>query len=215
MSHQKILPARWALLRGLWVLALLLGLWGCSKAPPPLAPLSWDATLLAFGNSLTFGTGAAPEQSYPAQLAQLTGRTVINAGVPGELSEQGLARLPELLAQHQPDLLILTHGGNDLLRRMEPQAVQANLAAMIEYAHSQGVAVVLLGVPTPALLRLRTAPLYHDLARQFAIPLEDGALAYILSKNALKADPIHPNADGYQILAARIHRLLQDAGALD
>lgn len=214
MSHQKILPARWALFRGLWLLVLLLGLWGCSKAPPPLAPLSWDATLLAFGNSLTFGTGAAPEQSYPAQLAQLTGRTVINAGVPGELSAQGLTRLPGLLDQHQPDLLLLTHGGNDLLRRMDPQALEANLAAMIQHAQTRGVAVVLLGVPTPALFSLRTAAVYHDLARQFALPLEDRALAHILSRNALKADPIHPNAAGYQILAEHIHQLLRDAGAL-
>ena len=67
------------------LMALLLTLVGCDSSPQ-LAPLNTPTTVLSFGDSLTYGTGASPEQSYPAQLQQLTGLTVINAGISGELA---------------------------------------------------------------------------------------------------------------------------------
>ncbi|HTS86232.1 MAG TPA: GDSL-type esterase/lipase family protein, partial [Usitatibacter sp.] len=89
----------------LLALALLLGACGGTKAK--LDKLDRGATVLAFGDSLTFGTGANPDESYPAVLAQLTGLKVVNAGVPGELSAEGLARLPDAIDEAKPRLLIL------------------------------------------------------------------------------------------------------------
>jgi lysophospholipase L1-like esterase len=169
--------------------------------------------VLAFGDSLTAGTGADPGLSYPAQLGQLIGRRVINAGIPGELSAAGRARLPELLDRERPDLLLLCHGGNDLLHRTGESQAEANLRQMIEAAHSRGIAVVLIGVPRPGLL-LDPAPFYRRLAAEFRLPLQEEVLAEILSDRDLKNDTVHPNAAGYRQLAEALAALLKKAGAL-
>ncbi|MFO8004617.1 arylesterase [Thioalkalivibrio sp.] len=196
------------------MLILLSVLGACTPQPETLSPLATDATILAFGDSLTAGTGAATGSSYPTQLAALSGRQVINAGVPGELSSQGLARLPSVLDEHQPHLLILTHGGNDMLRRMDVEQTRNNLSAMIQLARERGMEVLLVAVPAPTVLRLRSEAIYGEIAEAFGIPVENGALARILSRDAMKSDPIHPNADGYRYLAEHIHRLLMETGAL-
>jgi len=193
--------------------ALLLAA-ACSPQPEALTPLAPDAVILAFGDSLTAGTGAAPQSSYPSRLEALSGRRVINAGNPGERSRGGVERLPGLLDEHRPDLLILTHGGNDLLRRVDTAETRENLETMIGFARDRGIDVVLVAVPAPALLRLRSDPMYAKIAQRLRIPVEDGALAHVLSRDAMKADPIHPNGDGYRYVAERIHRLLVETGAL-
>lgn len=192
--------------------ALLLLLTACS-APPALPRLPAGAVVLAFGDSLTYGTGADSGQSYPAVLTTLVGRRVINAGVPGEVSAEGRARLPTLLDEHRPQLLILCHGGNDLLRKHDEQELARNLRAMVEAARSRGIAVVLVGVPAPGLL-LNVPELYAALAKEQQLPYEAEALRTILGDRALKSDPIHPNAEGYRQFAQRLHALLRAAGAL-
>ena len=145
---------------GRWLaLVLVLSLAGCSGRSPALPPLAPEAVILAFGDSLTRGTGAGPEESYPAVLQRLTGRNVVNAGVPGELSAAGVERLPALLEAHRPRLVILCHGGNDLLRKLGEDQLERNLARMIELARGAGAEVVLVGVPKASLLP-GTAELY-------------------------------------------------------
>lgn len=184
----------------------------CSKTPQ-LPPLAFDATILAFGDSLTAGTGAGDAESYPAVLSRLIGRKVVNAGVPGEVSAGGVQRLPELLERERPALLILCHGGNDLLTRQDHQLISDNLRAMIRSAKERGVAVVLVAVPSPDLM-LKPPGLYEELAREFRIPIERKALPHVLGKGALKSDHIHPNAAGYRLLAESLAELLKQSGAL-
>ncbi len=208
--------------------ALLLLLTACG-APPTLPRLPAGAVVLAFGDSLTYGTGADSGQSYPAVLTALAGRRVVNAGVPGEISAEGFARLPGVLDEYRPQLLILIHGGNDLLRKRSDdsrdgggraasgtaaeQELARNLRAMVEAARSRGIAVVLVGVPAPGLL-LSVPDLYEKLAEEQRLPYDAEALRTILGDRALKSDPIHPNAEGYRQLAQRLHALLRAAGAL-
>lgn len=196
-----------------YVLAIaLLALGGCSKSPR-LQPLGADAVVLAFGDSLTYGTGADERESYPAQLALLIGRKVARAGVPGEISGDGLTRLPEALDEHQPRLLILCHGGNDFLRRLSKQQVAANVRAMVRLARERGIDVVLIGTPEPGFSV--TAPeFYREIAKELRVPYEDGVIGQILRDASLKSDPIHPNARGYRMIAERLAALLKKSGAV-
>lgn len=112
-----------------------------------LLPLDADATILAFGDSLTYGTGTSRDKAYPAVLEKLIGRKVINAGIPGEISKKGLARLPDLIEKYHPDLIILCHGANDILRKLDLTKARNNLQQMISLAKTNGSEVVLIGVP--------------------------------------------------------------------
>lgn len=196
-----------------FVLVLVVLLWGCGPSVPPLPPLQADDVVLAFGDSLTAGTGATAEESYPAVLAGLIGRKVVNSGVPGELSEQGLARLPDQLEEHRPRLMILCLGGNDILRKLDPVATEANLRSMVGLARARGIAVVMIAVPKASLFG-GAAELYERVAGDLGVPLESAALSDILRDNNLKSDPVHPNAQGYRKLAEALAVLLKEAGAL-
>ena len=169
--------------------------------------------MLAFGDSLTYGTGAPPAASYPAVLEKLIGRKINNAGVPGEVTAAGLERLPGVLEEVQPQLLILCHGGNDFLRKLGDEQAASNLRAMIKLAKEKGIAVVLVAVPKPGLL-LKSADLYDQIAKEYGLPFEQQALKDILSDSSLKSDIAHPNAKGYAQLAQAIAKLLQKSGAV-
>lgn len=196
------------------VLFLLFWLAGCGGPDVPALPaLPPDATILAFGDSLTYGTGAQAAESYPAVLAALTQRNIVNAGVPGELTAAGRARLPELLVRHRPQLLILIHGGNDLLQQRGEQQAAENIRAMVGLARAANIPVVLVGVPKPGLL-LATAPFYAQIARERALPYTDDLLVKIMGDRDLKSDPVHPNAAGYRRLAEGIYSLLRNARAV-
>jgi acyl-CoA thioesterase-1 len=197
---------------GLLLLATWLG--ACSDNKPRLPLLSADAVILAFGDSLTFGTGADNEQSYPAVLAQLTGLTVINAGIPGEVTAQGVRRLPALLDRYKPQLLLLCHGGNDLLRKTGTTMARANIEKMIAAADQRDIPTLLIGVPQPALLFLEAAPLYTEIAEQYGLVYEGEILPEVAADNTLKSDRIHPNAEGYRRMADAISQLLRQSGAL-
>jgi lysophospholipase L1-like esterase len=175
--------------------------------------LAGGSVILAFGDSLTYGTGAARAESYPAILATLTGHKVINAGIPGEVTAEGRARLAGVLDETRPALLLLCHGGNDFLRRLDRAQVKENLRAMVQSARERGIAVVLIAVPTLGF-GLQVPPLYAEVASEAGIPLEGDILPEILGDSSLKSDPIHPNAAGYKELAIALEKLLRRSKAL-
>lgn len=196
------------------VVLLLLLAAACGPKTPQLPALPDDALVLAFGDSLTYGTGAEAKDSYPAVLERLIRRKVIRAGVPGEVSAEGLRRLDGALARYRPDLLVLCHGGNDILRFNNDDKTAANLRAMVKLATGQGVEVVLIGVPKPGLFLSDGAAFYQRIARDFRIPYAGEILAEILGSPSLKSDAIHPNAAGYRKLAEAVAALLRKSGAI-
>lgn len=196
--------------------ASALFLLACGGSRPPKAErLPASATVLALGDSLTAGVGAPHESAYPAQLARLTGWTLINGGVSGDTSEQALARLPALL-EEKPDLVLVSIGGNDFLQRLPEEQTRAHISRIIETIQATDTPVVLVAVPTPgvgALFgRLSDSPLYAELAAQHRVPLLEGSWAKILATPALKSDQIHANAQGYRVFAEDMADFLQREG---
>lgn len=191
----------------------LLALLAACGEPPRLAPLGPDAVIVAFGDSLTHGTGAAPEESYPAVLERLVGRRVINAGVPGETTAQGLERLPEVLEEHRPALVLLTEGGNDMLRQVPHEDIRRNLDTMLEAVRASGAQVLLIATPQPKLIGGVPA-LFEELAQSRQLPVELEIWNDVLKNPRLKSDPIHANAEGYRAVAERLALRLREAGAI-
>ncbi|MDT8311504.1 MAG: arylesterase [Methylophaga sp.] len=196
----------------LYALFLILFVAGCDNTTS-LKALPSDAVILAFGDSLTYGTGADKKDSYPAILQATLSQQVINAGIPGEISGEGRARLPGVLAEVQPQLVILCHGGNDLIRKLSKPQIKNNLANMIETIQASGAQILLVAVPAPNIL-LSPPNLYQELAEQYQLNLENAVLADILSSRNLKSDTIHPNAAGYRLMAHAFLQKLVDAGAV-
>ena len=193
----------------LFVVVLLAG---CDRSPT-LPRLSPHDVIVAFGDSLTHGTGATEDTAYPAVLASLTGRTVINAGVPGDTTASALERLPGVLAAHKPRLVLVCLGGNDMLRKHPESETENNLRLLVQTIRASGAEVALIAVPEPRLFG--GAPdFYERVADDMGLPLEDDVFNEVLKDNRLKADPIHANAAGYRVVAERLAGFLQEAGAL-
>ena len=200
-------------LRFVLALAFVFALASCGEKPPALAKLGADDIVLAFGDSLTYGTGAAPQEAYPNVLAKLVNRTVVGAGVPGETTTDGLERLPAVLDEIKPRLLLLCMGGNDMLRKSDPASIEANLRAMVQMAKARGIGVALIGVPTPEMFG-SPPEFYGRLAKELSLPLENKVMQEVLFDHGLKSDSIHPNAKGYRRIAEAVAELLRRSAAV-
>lgn len=186
---------------------------GCGSDTPSLKPLASDAVVLAFGDSLTAGYGASAEESYPQQLESIIPFRVINGGRSGETSVEGAKRLPKLLATHRPDLVVILHGGNDILRNLPKTDTVASIESMIENVRQYDADVVLVAVPDKRLFS-DAAPFYSEISDRLNVPIDREVISDILKSKSLKSDTVHPNARGYRELAERVAELLEDAGAL-
>jgi len=192
----------------------VLCLTSCSENIIPLSRLAPDAVILAFGDSLTYGTGVNEDKSYPAVLSERTGREVINAGNPGELSKDGVTRLPEMLDEYQPSLVVLCHGGNDILRRKPSSETEQNIRRMIEQSRLAGAEVIVLAVPEFGLLA-KPAEYYSLLPDTLQIPVEMEIITTLQKSSSDKSDSVHFNESGYNKMAQAVINLLRRHGALN
>ena len=175
--------------------------------------------VMAIGDSVTFGTGAAAGEDYPTQLAAMTGWTIHNLGIPGDTSAGVKERIDEALAEIKPALVIVEIGGNDFLRRQPEPLVKENVRAILKRIKQAGIPVVLVATPQfsplgAAVGMLPDAPLYAELSAEEQVVLVPDIFAKVLSDKALKTDPIHPNAAGYRKLAEGIAAELARSGLL-
>jgi len=165
-------------------------------------------SIVAFGDSLTYGTGAGRGQDWPALLAAKSGRSIINKGVPGETTSDALQRVDKDVLSLEPRIVILGFGGNDVLQRVSEEQIFANLKTLIGEIQDSGAMVVLLGLngfPFGGSL----ADGYKAVAREKGCVLVPNILGGILTNPKLKSDQVHPNAEGYKVMADRIYDKLK------
>ena len=194
------------------ILSFLFVLSGCSDTPE-LSLLPPTAKIVAFGDSLTFGTGVDAVDSYPAVLADLSGLNVVRSGVPGEISATGLQRLSIVLAEERSHLFVICHGGNDVLRRLSAKKTEQNLRTMIALVRASGAEVVLLAVPKFGLFSTAW-DYYEDIAQELDVPIELDIISDLQRNPALKSDQVHFNREGYRQMAEAVVNLLKVSGAL-
>jgi acyl-CoA thioesterase-1 len=171
--------------------------------------------VLALGDSLTAGYRLRPEQSLASRLEvrlqeRRPGSRVINAGVSGDTSAGGLARLPRLLDRQtrRPDLCLVELGANDAIRAIDPATTQANLEQILAELSRRGVPALLAGVVAPAFLgsyAIRFNAVFADVAARHGVPLYPSFLAGVAGRPGLvQADGLHPNAAAVDLVAASI-----------
>jgi len=208
---------RRALLGALALIIAGAGLPGCTRKPATQA-VPAGATVLALGDSLTSGVGASADTAYPTLLAARTGWNVINAGVSGNTSAQALERLPDLLQEHRPALVIVSIGGNDFLRRLSLETTRTHLRLIGEQANGSGAQVLLVAVPELSLMatvgKLSDHALYEEVAEELKIPLHSKGWSGVLAQERLRSDQIHANAAGYEQFAQGLVETLKTTGLL-
>ena len=179
--------------------AFVIGL-GLLQAPAEAAPLR----VMMLGDSLTAGYGLPPEQALPVQLEQALKKAgldvrVLNAGVSGDTTAGGLARLDWSLAE-KPDIVLVGLGANDALRGLDPERAYANLDTILTRLQAKGIRTMLLGMLAPPNLGSdygrRFAAIYERLAEKHKVPLYPFLLDGVAAQAKLnQPDGIHPNAE--------------------
>lgn len=173
--------------------------------------------VVALGDSLTAAFGVAPGEAWPDLLANRTGWIVVNAGVSGDTSGDALSRLPALLEEHNPVLVLVALGGNDMLRSIPQEDTISNLNQILAMIKTHGARPVLLATCRPSVVgavfqNLSAADFFRQVADQKQVPLIEDAIAEILSDPQMKGDPLHPNGAGHAQLFQKIFDALKSIG---
>ena len=168
---------------------------------------SSGTTIVAFGDSLIYGVGATQGHDVISLLSQKIGQPIINKGVSGNTTADGLARIDLVLADN-PKIVILRLGGNDYLRKVPLGTTFANLGTIIEKIHAHGSAVLLLGV-RGGLLRDTYGSHFEELAEKYQTGFVPNVLDDLIGTPELMADTIHPNDKGYIKMADKIEPVLK------
>nr|WP_319495079.1 arylesterase [uncultured Desulfobacter sp.] len=200
--------------KGLIVLAIVVAgvlgyrFWAGEKAYEIKNVPATVSRVVCFGDSLTRGVGAGKGNDYPSRLAEMTGLEIINSGVSGDTTAAGLARLEDDVLDYEPDVVLITLGGNDLKNRVNVDTARANLAEIIQLIQAGGAMVVLGGIDIP-LYGKGYAKMYDSLARQTGSVLIPNILEGLFGHSEFMSDSIHPNDKGYEIMAGYFYKALE------
>jgi len=189
------------------VFILLIGLLFSACGGPEPVTLR-GGNIICFGDSLTFGTGAARDKSYPAQLAEMTGLPVINAGIPGDTTARALQRLERDVLSQSPRIVLITLGGNDLKNGVDKKIAFTNLKEIVEAIQARG-ALVVVGSIKLLFWDRGYEDEYEKLAYDTGAVLVPDILGGLMGNGKLMHDTIHPNAAGYKIMAQKFHKAIE------
>lgn len=191
--------------------AMLLVGTGCSKKS--VVAIEKDAKIVAVGDSLTFGYGGGGV-NYPQELSKIIERKVENEGVSGDTSAQVLTRLERIIQDDQPTHVLLSIGGNDMLRHVGDNEIKSNIYQIIDKLEEQKIQVILVAQPRPKstglIFGLSDADFYKEVAEKKNLILINNAFSSLLSKQEYKSDMIHLNAIGYKKVAEAIAKDFSD-----
>lgn len=183
---------------------LMLAAWLLAACSPPVKHLEpRQGPVVILGDSLAAGVGSESGAGFVGLLEERLGIEIVNAGVPGNTTAQGLERLEKDVLDRDPALVIVELGGNDFLRKVDPQETFANLERIIARCHERGAAVLLLGVQG-TLIGGEAQRRYAALAKRTGAACVPNIMEGILTRPSLKSDGIHPNDRGYQRVADRV-----------
>ena len=192
-------------IKTLFLLLVCFLLTSCGGSEPVI--LSGE-NIICFGDSLTYGTGAARNKSYPSRLSEMIGQPVINAGIPGNTTADGLERLETDVLGRSPRIVLITLGGNDLKNGVSKDVAFMNLKTIITAIQAKGGLVILGGVKF-ILLDKGYGKMYKKLAKETDILLIPNVLSGLIGKDKYMSDPIHPNAAGYEIMATKFNKAIE------
>jgi acyl-CoA thioesterase-1 len=164
-------------------------------------------TIICFGDSLTYGTGAGQDMDYPSQLSALIGKPVINAGVSGDTTARALQRLERDVLSEYPDLVLITLGGNDLKNGVAKEVAFDNLKTIVESIQETGARVIIGGLRFPIRDR-GFGRAYQELADETGAVLIPNIFKGIMGNRKLMSDLIHPNDMGYKKIAERFYEVI-------
>ena len=165
-------------------------------------PLGSTGPVVAFGDSLVSGVGAAPGNDFVSVLSEQIDEPILNLGQSGDTTQDGVNRIDAVLEQ-EPRLVIILFGGNDFLQRIPPEETFANLGVIIERIHRSGAAVMLLGV-RGGLLRDEYRSQYDQLSETYQTAYIPNVLDGLFGTPEVMSDPVHPNDKGHQLIAEKI-----------
>jgi len=169
--------------------------------------------ICCFGDSLVVGVGVDDEkESYPSVLADTIGREVYTLGTPGDTTANGLEKCGKFRTG-QFGIVIVTLGGNDILRRVPRETTEKNLESIFADIQATGAVAVYTGVDGP--LSVGSDRRYRQLCRRHGVIYVPNIMKGVLTDSALKSDEIHPNAVGYRLIAERVANVLKSAGLLE
>lgn len=175
----------------------------CGAGEPVNYP-NYNTDIICLGDSLTAGYGAQDDQSYPARLALMTERKVINLGFSGDTSGDGLARVEQVF-KYNPYMVLIEFGGNDARKQIAPQVTKQNVLEIVRRVQAAGAIAVVVDTGGNILLSKYSTAM-KEIAREtnslYVPPILDG----ILNDRNLKSDMIHPNAQGYQRVADKVYK---------